>query len=48
MLVGQGEQRVFVVPSRELVIVRLGREAGPRWDDTVLPNLLVMFGVVER
>ncbi len=41
MLVGQGEQRVFGVPSHELVIVRLGREAGPDWDDTVIPNLLV-------
>jgi len=41
MLVGQGEQRVFVVPSRELVVVRLGREAGPDWDDTVIPNTLV-------
>jgi CubicO group peptidase (beta-lactamase class C family) len=40
MLVGSAEQRVYVVPSRELVIVRLGHEA-PGWDDPVLPNLLV-------
>jgi len=40
MLVGAAEQRVYVVPSRELVIVRLGHEA-PGWDDPALPNLLV-------
>jgi CubicO group peptidase (beta-lactamase class C family) len=40
MLLGAAEQRVYVLPSRELVIVRLGHEA-PDWDDPVLPNLLV-------
>lgn len=40
MLVGAAEQRVYVIPSHELVIVRLGREA-PGWDDPYLPNLLV-------
>ena len=40
MLLGQGEQRVYVIPSQELVIVRLGRPA-PGWDDPRIPNLLV-------
>lgn len=40
MLIGQGEQRVFVIPSRDLVVVRLGREAGG-WDDPYIPNVLV-------
>lgn len=40
MLVGRDEQRVYVVPSHELVIVRLGRQASA-WDDPVLPNIAV-------
>ncbi len=37
---GSGGQRVYVMPSAELVIVRIGT---PRfdWDDSYLPNLLV-------
>lgn len=37
---GRAHQRVYVVPSAELVIVRIG-ETPPAWDDAVLPNLLV-------
>ncbi len=37
---GSGGQRVYVIPSEELVIVRIGT---PRldWDDSYLPNMLV-------
>ncbi|MFH2010962.1 MAG: serine hydrolase [bacterium] len=41
VLMGRREQRVFVIRSHGLVIVRIGREAGPRWEDTFLPNTLV-------
>lgn len=37
---GLGKQRVYVVPSRELVIVRSGIN-DPDWDDAKLPNLLI-------
>lgn len=37
---GRGHQRVYVIPSRELVIVRAG-ETPPNWDDAVIPNTLV-------
>jgi CubicO group peptidase (beta-lactamase class C family) len=37
---GLGKQRVYVVPSRELVIVRSGSN-DPDWDDAKLPNLLI-------
>lgn len=37
---GRGLQRVFVVPSRELVVVRMG-EQPETWDDAVVPNTLV-------
>ncbi len=40
MLVGRDEQRVYVVPSHELVVVRIGHRA-ERWDDPVLPNIAV-------
>ncbi|MGY6553398.1 MAG: serine hydrolase domain-containing protein [Wenzhouxiangella sp.] len=37
---GMGGQRVYVIPSAELVIVRIGAvDAG--WDDSVLPNTLL-------
>jgi CubicO group peptidase (beta-lactamase class C family) len=36
---GRGLQRVYVIPSRDLVIVRMGEDA-PQWDDAVIPNLL--------
>jgi hypothetical protein len=37
---GGGGRTVWAIPSRELVIVRLGR-AAPGWDAAVLPNLLL-------
>lgn len=37
---GRAEQRVYVIPSRELVIVRMG-ERPASWDDALLPNTLV-------
>ncbi len=35
---GAGDQRVYMIPSRELVILRTGHD-GPTWDDAMLPNL---------
>lgn len=40
-LYGHGQQRVWVVPSRELVIVRAGRTWPKSWDETLLVNLVV-------
>lgn len=37
---GVGGQRVYVIPSAELVIVRVG-EPAMDWDDAVLPNTLL-------
>ena len=37
---GKHYQRVYVIPSRELVIVRVG-ERGADWDYAFLPNLFV-------
>jgi CubicO group peptidase (beta-lactamase class C family) len=37
---GRGDQRVYAIPSRRLVVVRLGRAARP-WDDPALPNRLI-------
>ncbi|MBD0266863.1 MAG: serine hydrolase [Cyanobacteria bacterium Co-bin8] len=37
---GRGHQRVYIIPSQELVIVRIG-ELPAAWDDAVLPNLLL-------
>ncbi len=37
---GAGGQRVYVIPSAGLVIVRIGRPA-PAWDDSELPNILL-------
>lgn len=37
---GFGGQRVYIVPSRKLVIVRTGA-LRPGWDDAVLPNLII-------
>ncbi|MDJ0928080.1 MAG: serine hydrolase [Gammaproteobacteria bacterium] len=43
---GRGAQRVYVVPSRELVIVRLGPALGPNplkpgWDNAYLVNTII-------
>jgi CubicO group peptidase (beta-lactamase class C family) len=38
---GRHHQRVYVIPSHDLVIVRIGEEP-PAWDDSVIPNALVM------
>lgn len=37
---GSGGQRVYVIPSADTVIVRIGR-ADHSWDDSALPNLLL-------
>jgi CubicO group peptidase (beta-lactamase class C family) len=37
---GRHHQRVYVIPSHDLVIVRIGEEP-PAWDDAVIPNALV-------
>lgn len=37
---GRHHQRVYVIPSEELVIVRIGEEP-PAWDDAVIVNVLV-------
>ncbi len=37
---GRHHQKVYVIPSYDLVIVRLGEEP-PAWDDAVIPNTLV-------
>lgn len=37
---GSGGQRVYVIPSENVVIVRIGK-ADHSWDDSALPNLLL-------
>ena len=37
---GYGGQRVYIVPSRDLVIVRVGRVSHD-WDDAILPNAVL-------
>ncbi|MXZ27310.1 MAG: serine hydrolase [Gammaproteobacteria bacterium] len=37
---GGGGQRVYVIPSADLVIVRTGM-AAPDWDDGVIPNIIL-------
>jgi CubicO group peptidase (beta-lactamase class C family) len=37
---GFGGQRVYIIPSRQLVIVRIGAIT-PAWDDAYLPNVIV-------
>lgn len=38
---GGGGHRVYVVPSRDLVIVRTGSVNRPDWDDSILPNAVI-------
>lgn len=38
---GGGGHRVYVVPSRRLVIVRTGAANRPDWDDAALPNAIL-------
>ena len=47
---GGGGHRVYVVPSRRLVIVRTGAANRPDWDDAILPNLILsdLNGATER
>ena len=40
VLSGHGFQRVWVMPSRGLVIVRAGRVWPQNWDESVIPNLI--------
>lgn len=41
ILHGHGSQRVWIVPSRKLVIVRTGRQWPAAWDESVIPNLIL-------
>gem|GEM_PF-187755 len=38
---GGGGHRVYIVPSRDLVIVRTGMVNRPDWDDAALPNMIL-------
>lgn len=38
---GFGFQRVWIIPSRDLVILRAGRVWPQEWDESVIPNVLV-------
>ena len=38
---GHDIQRVYVIPSYQLVIVRIGEWSGGMWDDALIPNTLV-------
>ncbi|MEL6495955.1 MAG: serine hydrolase [Cyanobacteria bacterium J06623_7] len=37
---GASNQRVYIIPEQDLVIVRVG-EKPQQWDDTVIPNILI-------
>jgi hypothetical protein len=37
---GFGYQRVWVMPSKQLVVVRAGRDWPEDWDNTVIPNVI--------
>ena len=38
---GHGFQRVWVIPSRDLVILRAGRVWPTEWDESAIPNVIV-------
>jgi CubicO group peptidase (beta-lactamase class C family) len=38
---GHGAQRVWIIPSRDLVIVRAGRSWPTEWDEAAIPNALI-------
>ena len=40
LLDGYGGQRVYIVPSKKLVIVRIGTSYR-EWDDAVVPNAII-------
>lgn len=40
LLNGFGGQRVWIMPSADLVVVRMGRTWPKAWDDAAIPNLL--------
>ncbi len=44
---GRHHQRVYVIPSHDLVIVRIGEEP-PAWDDSVIPNALVERWLIKE
>jgi hypothetical protein len=37
---GAGAQRVYIIPSRRMVILRMGKPDAA-WDDSKLPNLVM-------
>ena len=45
---GADIQRVYVIPSYELVIVRVGNDVPGMWDDAFVPNTLIRGTVKER
>jgi len=38
---GHGSQRVWIVPSHNLVIVRTGRDWPAAWDESMIPNFII-------
>lgn len=47
MFHGHGGQRVYVLPDKQLVIVRAARQWPAAWDDALLPNV-IWRGTAER
>lgn len=38
---GRGKQRVYVMPTQEMIIVRIGENSEKDWDDAFLPNAVI-------